>query len=129
MSDFIDEMLAKEPIAEVYEKIGQSLRYDVTYINMRGQYKDRRVMISKEDWEAEVLPNAHDMLIDELDKIEGCRVGIRWEDFVSDDENVEDDEVCDYYLQKMSDADKDADDNDIVYIQTIVTDWYNKNIG
>ena len=130
LTKIIDEMLATEPVSEVYDKIGQSLRYDIEYITIDGESKDRFVLISKEDWEDQVLPDIDEMLVNELENREGKKVGLRDIWFLSDDENdVDESEVTRYYIEKLLDMGYDIDDNDEVYIGTIITDWYNKNIG
>lgn len=130
LTKIIDEMLATEPVSAVYEKIGQSLRYDIEYLTIDGESKDRFVLISKEDWEDQVLPRIDEMLVNELENREGKRVGLRDIWFLSDDEDdIDENEVVRYYIEKLLDMGYDIDDNDEVYIGTIVTDWYNKNIG
>lgn len=130
LTKIIDEMLATEPVSEVYDKIGQSLRYDIEYITIVGESKDRFVLISKKNWEDQVLPNIDEMLVNELENREGKQIGLRDIWFLSDDENdVDESEVIRYYTEKLLDMRYDIDDNDEVYIGTIVTDWYNKNIG
>jgi len=130
LTKIIDEMLATEPVSEVYDKIGQSLRYDIEYITIDGESKDRFVLILKEDWEDQVLPDIDEMLVNELENREGKKVGLRDIWFLSDDENdVDESEVTRYYIEKLLDMGYDIDDNDEVCIGTIVTDWYNKNIG
>lgn len=130
LTKIIDEMLATEPVSAVYEKIGQSLRYDIEYLTIDGESKDRFVLISKEDWEDQVLPNIDEMLVNELENREGKQVGLRDIWFLSDDEDdIDENEVVRYYTEKLLDMGYDVDDNDEVYIGTIVTDWYNKNIG
>lgn len=130
LTKIIDEMLATEPVSEVYDKIGQSLRYDIEYITIDGESKDRFVLISKEDWEDQVLPNIDEMLVDELENREGKKVGLRDIWFLSDNENdIDESDVVRYYTEKLLDMGYSTDDNDEVYIGTIVTDWYNKNIG
>lgn len=130
LTKIIDEMLATEPVSAVYDKIGQSLRYDIEYITIDGGLKDRFVLISKEDWEDQVLPDIDEMLVNELENREGKKIGLRDIWFLSDDENdVDESEVIRYYIEKLLDMGYDIDDNDEVYIGTIVTDWYNKNIG
>lgn len=130
LTKIIDEMLATEPVSAVYDKIGQSLRYDIEYITIDGGLKDRFILISKEDWKDQVLPDIDEMLVDELENREGKEVELRDIWFLSDDENdVDESEVIRYYIEKLLDMGYDIDDNDEVYIGTIVTDWYNKNIG
>lgn len=130
LTKIIDEMLATEPVSEVYDKIGQSLRYDIEYITIDGESKDRFVLILKEDWEDQVLPDIDEMLVNELENREGKKVGLRDIWFLSDDENdVDESEVTRYYIEKLLDMGYDIDNNDEVCIGTIVTDWYNKNIG
>ena len=130
LTKIIDEMLATEPVSAVYEKIGQSLRYDIEYLTIDGESKDRFVLISKEDWEDQVLPRIDEMLVNELENREGKQVGLRDIWFLSDDEDdIDENEVVRYYTEKLLDMGYDIDDNDEVYIGTIVTDWYNKNIG
>ena len=130
LTKIIDEMLATEPVSEVYDKIGQSLRYDIEYITIDGESKDRFVLISKEDWEDQVLPDIDEMLVDELENREGKEVELQDIWFLSDDENdIDESDIVRYYTEKLLDMGYDIDDNDEVYIGTIVTDWYNKNIG
>lgn len=130
LTKIIDGMLATEPVSEVYDKIGQSLRYDIEYITIDGESKDRFVLISKEDWEDQVLPDIDEMLVDELENKEGKEVGLQDIWFLSNDENdIDESDVVRYYTEKLLDMGYDIDDNDEVYIGTIVTDWYNKNIG
>ena len=130
LTKIIDEMLATEPVSAVYEKIGQSLRYDIEYLTIVGELKDRLVLISKKDWEDQVLPDIEEMLVNELENREGKQVVLRDIWFLSDDENdIDESDVVRYYTEKLLDMGYDIDDNDEVYIGTIVTDWYNKNIG
>ena len=130
LTKIIDKMLATEPVSEVYDKIGQSLRYDIEYITIDGESKDRFVLISKEDWEDQVLPDIDEMLVDELENREGKEIELQDIWFLSDDENdIDESDVVRYYTEKLLDMGYDIDDNDKVYIGTIVTDWYNKNIG
>lgn len=130
LTKIIDEMLATEPVSAVYDKIGQSLRYDIEYITIDGGLKDRFILISKEDWKDQVLPDIDEMLVDELENREGKEVELQDIWFLSDDEDdIDENEVVRYYTEKLLDMGYDIDDNDEVYIGTIVTDWYNKNIG
>lgn len=130
LTKIIDGMLATEPVSEIYDKIGQSLRYDIEYITIDGGLKDRFILISKEDWKDQVLPDIDEMLVDELENREGKEVELQDIWFLSDDEDdIDENEVVRYYTEKLLDMGYDIDDNDEVYIGTIVTDWYNKNIG